>query len=295
MQLVNKRIKGRKMSIPHDGGGIHPFLRSWTESSGAREPYFEKLLGEEVKPGMVVYEIGANVGYQTLIILDGLKGVGKVNAFEPDINNNPILRENMKNNGDGIVDIYDYAISNVNGEIDFHLAEHASNLSSISKTKHSTKQINTMTHSITHLVEEKGFDVPNFIKMDIEGAEAFVFDGMIDLIKYRDFDCKILFETHPNMYDECDIETPLRKMFECGFKARYVVSATVKRPKQFIDKGYEPILDSLHSDRALYENVSDDDVIEFLKPHQKEYHKAKGKYGKIVRYIMLERSFNVDS
>ena len=35
MQLVNKRIKGRKMSIPHDGGGIHPFLRNWTESSGA--------------------------------------------------------------------------------------------------------------------------------------------------------------------------------------------------------------------------------------------------------------------
>ena len=119
MQLIAKTIKGRKMNIPEHGGGIHPFLRNWNESSGAREPYFEKLLGEEVKPGMVVYEIGANIGYQTLIILDGLKGVGSINAFEPDVNNNPILRMNMKDNSDGIVDIYDFAISNVNGNIDF--------------------------------------------------------------------------------------------------------------------------------------------------------------------------------
>ena len=127
--------------------------------------------------------------------------------------------------------------------------------------------------------------------MDIEGAEALVFDGMIDLVKEKDFDCKILFETHPNMYDEYDIETPLRKMFSNGFKAKYVVSATVKHPKQFKDRGYEPILDSLHSDRALFENVSDDDLIYFLESNQKEWHQAKGKYGKIVRYVMLERKY----
>ena len=177
-----------------------------------------------------------------------------------------------------------------NPDIDFHLSEGSSNLSSISQTKHSTKKVNVKTHSITELVNEMGFDVPNFIKMDIEGAEALVFEGMIDLVSKRDFDCKILFETHPNMYDEYDIETPLRKMFSNGFRAKYVVSATVKHPKQFKDRGYTPILDSLHSDRALFENVSDDDIIDFLKPHQKEWHQPKGKYGKIVRYVMLERN-----
>lgn len=287
MSLIKRTIKGKEMYIPKDVGGIHPYLRSWNENTNPREPYFEKLLSDEVEPGMVVYEIGANIGYQTLIILESLKGKGKINAFEPDVNNNMILRKNMED--DSVVNIYDFAISNINGFIDFHLAEGSSNLSSISQTKHSTRRVEVETYSITELVNEKGFDVPNFIKMDIEGAEAFVFDGMIDLIKEKDFDCKILFETHPNMYDECDIETPLREMFESGFKARYVVSATVKHPKQFKERGYEPILDSLHGDRALFENVSDDDLIYFLKSEQKEWHQAKGKYGKIVRYIMLER------
>ena len=69
---------------------------------------------------------------------------------------------NMKDNSDGIVDIYDFAISNVNGNIDFHLAEGSSNLSSISQTKHSTKRVEVETHSITELVNKMNFNPPNF-------------------------------------------------------------------------------------------------------------------------------------
>ena len=71
-----------------------------------------------------------------------------------------------------------------------------------------------------------------------------------------------------------------------GFNSKYVVSTPVSRPKKFIEKNYVPIKE-VHTDgfiRGLYNNISNDDLLEFsCKEHQ------EGNSKKIVRSFMIER------
>lgn len=281
-----KIINGHKMHLMN-GGGIHEYLNRWTEGTPDREPNFMHLLSTEINPGMTIFEIGGNIGYQTFRMYEGLKNDGSIIVFEPDPRNFDLLKINIKENGYENISIYPHAISDHNGTSEFYLSD-ATNLSSLVPSRH-TKQgsVNVPCVTISDYSERKGI-LPNFIKMDIEGMEVRALKGMRKLIK-KDFPCKILFETHPDMYNEdLDLEKELRYFLENGFSIKYVISATNEIPKQFADRNYKPIK-KMGSGRAIYDDITNEDAILFTCNGMQDYHVAKGKSGKIVRFLMLER------
>jgi len=65
---------------------------------GFFEKYETKLFKKSIKRGMVVLDIGANIGYYTLLAARLVGDEGKVFAFEPDPYNYSLLRKNIEAN-----------------------------------------------------------------------------------------------------------------------------------------------------------------------------------------------------
>jgi FkbM family methyltransferase len=63
---------------------------------GKYEPYETELILRQVKKGDVVIDVGANVGYYTVLLANKVENTGRVYAFEPDETNFAILKKNIE-------------------------------------------------------------------------------------------------------------------------------------------------------------------------------------------------------
>lgn len=287
--MIEKQIHNYKMYLDTSAAGIQNWLSTWRPGTPDREPGFEYLLRQEVKPGMICAELGANVGYLTFMIWKNLQEEGKVYAIEPDPRNYKMLSKSVKlNNAEGQVMTYPYAIDNKDGKVKLYLGT-ATNLSSIKPTKNTTgKTVNVKAVTLASFMKDKEF--PNFIKMDIEGHEVEALEGGYKLFEKNDFSCKILMEVHPQFLDGKRFEKIIRRYIELGFNYKFVISAGIAKPDLFVEKGYEPIkIFPGGWPRGLYDNISNDDAI-FLScyPHKQDCGR-KGVSPKICRSVMLER------
>ncbi len=280
--LILKRIQGNKMYLDLQNPGISKVVAL----HGVREPGHTQLLKEEVKEGMIVIDLGANIGYYTLLAASLVKNKGKVYAFEPDPRNFYLLNKNIKiNRYSNIVETYPIAISDTTGKAIFHLSNKTNLNTMLDPDKYPStfpaikNKIEIKTMSIDDFMYDKG-DV-NFIRMDIEGFEVEAFNGMMTTLNKSRPPCKILFEVHPQYYTEDhSIRQPLKKIMDIGFKSKVVVSAGKARPKIFAQLGYKPykvIRDGEYS-RGFYHNLSEKDVLEIACS-----------IPKCTRYILLEK------
>ena len=85
--------------------------------NGVYEPCETEFVMNEIKKGDVVLDIGANIGYYTLIFARLVGEEGKVFAFEPDPENFALLKKNVEINGYHNVVLVQKAISNKTGKI----------------------------------------------------------------------------------------------------------------------------------------------------------------------------------
>jgi FkbM family methyltransferase len=304
--FVIKTIHGFKIYLDKKDPGISrtlikpKFFRKWH-----REPEFMDIIEKEVTKGMVAFDLGANIGYVTLCLANLIGKQGHVYAVEPSPHNFEILKKNISaNNLEDRVDAYHYAISSESGVINFNLCAE-SNLHSIIKTKYTKETIEVNSVSIDDFFDDKKF--PNFIKMDIEGAELQALEGINEILKKSDESMKILMEIHPMYYSQDKFAKQLKRLFDAGFKAKYVVSAGTARPDFFVEKGYIPNKVYTTGDwrRGVYTNIRNEDVIHACcsdfdqKVTISPWSLIKRPYRllnpslqstKIVRAIMLERA-----
>jgi len=165
--------------------------------TGEIEPSQTDLMEKIVKPGMIVFDLGANFGWFTLVLSKLVGNSGKVYSFEADPYLVNTLKENVKLNNFSNVLIQPIAVSNKTGISKFSLNESydtRNQLDSISPSK------NTVDVKITSLdefsIKEKLKNV-DFIKMDIEGSEPKVLEGMKKII-FDNPQLKIITEFNQN-------------------------------------------------------------------------------------------------
>ena len=278
---VNKKVGDFMMELDLASGGISQVLYH----VGVRERAFMTLLYSSIKEGDVCIDLGSNIGYTTLYMCQQAGVTGKVYAIEPDPWNVDLLTTNIKqNNFEDRTEIFPIAVSDTAGEIQFWQSD-KSNLSSVQKTKHSTKSINVKCETLNTFLSDKLY--PNFIKMDIEGHEVQVFEGGLDYFSQNKGNTKFLLEVHPHFYGpDNDFEKILNEYFKLGFTTKYVVSTPIPRPKRFVDAGYEPlqVVPTDGFQRAIYGPISNQHLLEFACRENIE-----GNSKKIVRSFLLER------
>jgi len=143
---------------------------------GFYEPETTEYMKQTIKPNDVVIDVGANVGYFTLIMakLVGPKGV--VYAFEPSRELRGILLKNIEANGyrDRVI-IVPYAVADFNGTAKFFInRQHGQ--SGLQPRKGTTEIVLVPTTTLDYVLA----DIPNIrlIKIDIEGSEVDALRGM---------------------------------------------------------------------------------------------------------------------
>lgn len=129
----------------------------------------------------VIFDCGANIGFATLFF-KWMYPQSEIYAFEPDITTFRILKKNVEENGLKNIHLFNAALSNKNGKIDFFIdSERPGSL--VMSTNHDRlpkDKIIIDAMSLSSFIEEKDFDVIDFVKMDIEGSEKEVIKEISD-------------------------------------------------------------------------------------------------------------------
>ena len=182
-----------------------------------------RLVKRLVGPGQVALDVGANIGYYTLILARLVGPQGRVVAFEPGPTNAEILRANVALNGYGNVEVWPVALSSRSGRERLFLSEENSGdhrLGSDAEERRASVDVEVVR------LDERLDDLPprvDFVKMDIQGAEAAALEGMEGLLR-RDRDVRILSEFWPEALRGfgSDAVAHLEAMRGLGFRLYHV-------------------------------------------------------------------------
>lgn len=268
-KLIFRKIHGFKMGLFSDDPGISRVLRRpllWRRWH--REPEFMDLISDSVKPGDTVFDLGANIGYASLLMAKRLQGNGSMICVEPSTKNFNLLKLNLTQlsrfeNLNLIVQ--QLAIGNRSGKVRLSLSDQ-SNMNSILIDNNNQKSEQVNIQKFDDLVDELAV-LPSFIKMDVEGAEIEVVAGMEKFLS-RVGNARILMEVHPQLYEsKKDVEGMLNLLKKSSFNIRYLVSASAAiLPSGITYREYEPT--KVYKDgkykRGLYENVSFNDLLKLI-------------------------------
>ena len=132
----------------------------------------------------VFWDVGANVGYFTLMAATALKNHGSIVAFEPGQNAYARLTENLALNPYRNIRTFPVAVSDREGEAVLHLAGDIadSSASLYPAAGAQAGQEVCRTVSLDHLLDSQGLRPPDLIKLDAEGAELAVLHGARGLL-----------------------------------------------------------------------------------------------------------------
>jgi FkbM family methyltransferase len=146
---------------------------------GTDEPHLQKAIRDYVAVGDTVYDIGANIGYVSLSFAKLVGPAGKIIAFEPVPRNIEAFRQNIEINGLTNVRLIEAAASTHAGDAVIRMAENPSTASLVwHRNDPSAIEFHIKTVSIDELVEAGEISYPKFVKIDVEGAEGSVVQGM---------------------------------------------------------------------------------------------------------------------
>lgn len=185
-----------KILTPKAGSGAAIYFQ------GFSEPDTADFLLRFLRPGMTIVDIGAHIGEYTLLAAKAVGTRGQVHAFEPQTHLFPILHESVQINGFAQVKLNCSAVSDRLGEVEFQVLDEPT-LSSIRKQvmpNRAAKFVSVPCTTLDTYWQDRQQKI-DLIKVDVEGAEKFVFQGATQLLKLPPQQAPIwIFEYAPNSY-----------------------------------------------------------------------------------------------
>ena len=169
-------IEGRKMFTQNNDGLALSIFKIY-------EPNQTEIVKKYVHKGDIVIDIGAHVGYYTLLMAQLVGKNGKVYSFEPDPVNFQLLKKSVEINGFENVVLIQKAVSNITDKVKLFLGDDDSAINRIYDAKLGDAKESIEVESIT-LDEyfQDNSESLNFIKIDSEGSEAKIVNGMQQLL-----------------------------------------------------------------------------------------------------------------
>ncbi len=151
---------------------------------GAAEHAVQATLAEHLRPGMVFYDLGANLGLFTLLAARLVTATGKVFSFEPDPKNSAALRRNIQRNGFTNVTVVESGVWSTSGNRSFVAANADSPDHGVGKfVEHAPLDSGTLTPCVSLDDFIQTAPPPDAIKCDVEGAEVEALRGAAKLLQ----------------------------------------------------------------------------------------------------------------
>jgi FkbM family methyltransferase len=160
------------------------------------EAYETQLTLRHLQPGDVYVDVGANIGYYTLVAAQRVGSQGKVIAYEPDPKNFALLQANVELNHLSQVQVFPYALYDKNSEgklflSDDNFGDHRLYDASTSRDSRNI----TLVHGGEYLSQQT--ERIDFLKIDTQGAEFFVVNGLQSLIMENRNHLRLVLEFCP--------------------------------------------------------------------------------------------------
>jgi FkbM family methyltransferase len=170
---------------------------------GTTEPGVQQALVDLLEPGMTFYDVGANMGFFSVIAARRVGPGGRVRSFEPVPGSARTLRHNAALNAAENIDVVEAAVGAHPGRaalavtaesVQAHLAEIDTHVPAVE----------TIEVEVTSIDAEvaAGRPAPDLVKIDVEGAELTVLEGMLTTLEeHAPF---VICELHGTNAEVCD-------------------------------------------------------------------------------------------
>jgi len=197
--LLMQTIFGHMMYLDSRDISLTPHLLR----QGCWEPDVTRFFLRIVKPGMRVVEVGANVGYYTLLACSLVGPTGRVTAFEANPAAVTLTRRSLLVNGfRDRATIVEMAVTDAPGTVILHQLDQRQGDGSLfdfsdDQLRFAGDRVTKVEVPSTSLDAFFDRDEPiDLFRMDVEGAEPLVFDGMRRILE-RNPRIKIMLEFFP--------------------------------------------------------------------------------------------------
>jgi len=174
-------------------------IQAYVLHFGIWEPEVSRVIETLLAPGDVFVDVGANVGYDTLLGSWRVGPAGKVVAIEATPHTFALLQRNLaQNDGTGNVRTVQLAVSDKSGALDlYQLSDH--NIGATSTLPHrGGRHVATVTAApLTEILQADELSRVRLVKIDVEGGEAAIFCDILDNLARFPFTADFLVEISP--------------------------------------------------------------------------------------------------
>ena len=195
IEIASVEIGPLQMFVHHERDLHISFMLA---KKGIWEPLQTRLVLRLVLNGQTVVDVGANIGYYTLMMSRLVGPRGKILAFEPEPSNFELLRKNIKLNRIGNVVLERKAVAHRDFRADLYLS--AENMGDHRLFDARSGRPSCRVDAVAldgHPALEEG--PVHFVKVDTQGAEPSVIDGMTGIIERNRQVLSLLIEFSPGL------------------------------------------------------------------------------------------------
>ncbi|BAZ40630.1 methyltransferase FkbM family protein [Calothrix sp. NIES-4101] len=185
-----------KITTPKSGSGASIYYFRFSE------PETADFILRFLQTGMVMLDVGAHIGEYTLLAAQKVGSTGQIHAFEPQAHIFPVLSRNVEINEFSNVKLNRSAVCDLVGEMEFEISDEPA-MSSLRKHENLDNNAKVVCVPSTSLDEYWSNHATkiDLIKVDVEGAEKFVFQGATKLLSLPVNQAPTwIFEYAPNSY-----------------------------------------------------------------------------------------------
>lgn len=174
---------------------------------GLYDPPETQLLYRLLQPGDIFLDVGANVGYYTLVASQIVGPDGQVHAFEPIAQNTAALRETITQNNISNILVNEVAVGATPGSLQLYVGDREignSGWASIVSSQKRTKGLTVEKISLDRYLQAREITQVQLVKLDIEGSELQALQGMESLLSGPDAP-SLLCEVNPYLLGKLNL------------------------------------------------------------------------------------------
>lgn len=185
-KLSRGRVVRRRLPPEHGGHALYvspeAAMKLWRRDLGAVDPFLLRMAGEQVRPGMTVWDIGANVGLFAFAAAFAAGPSGRVLAVEADGWLAGLIERSAREAPASYapVEVKAAAVSDAPGTVTFCIAErgragnHLESVAGSTQTGGTREVVQVPAVTLDSLLDGS---TPHLVKIDVEGAELLCLRG----------------------------------------------------------------------------------------------------------------------
>ncbi len=188
--------------IPHIAFPVQVMaLRNANISISAANPHINLfLVMADVFQVKTFWDVGANIGYYTWVLKSSVPALDAV-MFEPDTINKKLIGATIRKNRLPSIELRPAAVGSARGSTTFKVDSFGSETGSIARAETidetlygaSSESITVDVIPLDEVLQERNGQLPDLVKIDVEGAEQLAFEGATNLVKSEHpvFHCEV--------------------------------------------------------------------------------------------------------